>query len=326
MKIGTKKKGFLIMVLALVFVFASGGFSILFAGDYPSKPIRMIYPFPAGSGGDVAARILADAAGKELGVPVKVSNVTGGRGTIGAAKVAQAKKDGYEIGALPIGPSLTQPIFSAKLPYGTEDLQPICQYTYLPIVIIAGAHTPYKTTKEFIAYAKAHPGKVKFAHPGLGTVPYMMLKALEDASGIKMKGVPFKGLRPGITACVGGHVDIALAVAAPAMGLQKGGKVKILGLFAGERMKMIPEVPTVVEDGVKTYPQVWSGVFAPKGLEPATLKALNAGFAKAAQGQAYKDAMLKAKLPAAYLDSASFQAKIASDIKYFKAYKAKSGK
>lgn len=324
MKIGTKKKIFLIMVLTLVFVFAGSG--LLLAGDYPSKPIRMIYPFPAGSGGDVAARILADAVGRELGVPVKVSNVTGGRGTIGAATVAKAKKDGYEIGALPIGPSLTQPIFSGKLPYGTEDLQPICQYTYLPIVIIAGAHTPYKTTKEFIAYAKANPGKVKFAHPGLGTVPYMMLKALEDASGIKMKGVPFKGLRPGITACVGGHVDIALAVAAPAMGLQKGGKVTILGVFADKRMKLIPEVPTVVEDGVKTYPQVWSGVFAPKGIDPGALKALKAGFAKAAHGQAYKDAMLKAKLPAAYLDSTAFQAKIASDIKYFKAYKAKSGK
>ena len=106
-------------ILALFFLF---GQSPVVAADYPSKPIRIIYPFPAGSGGDIAARILADAVGKELGKPVKVSNVTGGRGTIGARQVVQAKKDGYEIGALPIGPSVTQPIFSEKLPYKTEDL------------------------------------------------------------------------------------------------------------------------------------------------------------------------------------------------------------
>ena len=294
------------------------------AGEYPSKPIRMIYPFPAGSGGDIATRIFADAASKALGQPVKVSNVTGGRATIGAAKVAQARKDGYELGSLPIGPAVTQPIFSAKLPYGTEDLEPICQFTYLPIVLIAGAHTPYKTTKELIAYAKKHPGEVKFAHPGLGTVPFFMLRALETQSGIKMKGVPFKGLRPGITATVGGHVDIALAVLGPAMGLQKGGKVNILGLFAGERTKTAPNVPTVEEDGVSTYPQLWTGIFAPKGIERAALKKLEKAFAEAAKSQEFANAMGKAKAPVSYLDKKAFQKKIEADIKYFKAYKAKA--
>ena len=294
------------------------------AGEYPSKPIRMIYPFPAGSGGDIATRIFADAASKALGQPVKVSNVTGGRATIGAAKVAQAKKDGYELGSLPIGPAVTQPIFSAKLPYGTQDLEPICQFTYLPIVLIAGAHTPYKTTKELIAYAKKHPGEVKFAHPGLGTVPFFMLRALETAAGIEMKGVPFKGLRPGITATVGGHVDIALAVLGPAMGLQKGGKVNILGLFAGERSKMAPDVPTVEEDGVSTYPQLWTGIFAPKGIERAALKTLEKAFAEVAKSPEFIDAMGKAKAPVSYLERKAFQKKIAADIKYFKEYKAKS--
>lgn len=294
------------------------------AGEYPSKPIRMIYPFPAGSGGDIASRIFADAASKTLGQPVKVSNVTGGRATIGAAKVAQAKKDGYELGSLPIGPVVTQPIFSAKLPYGTEDLEPICQFTYLPIVLVAGAHTPYKTTKDLIAYAKKHPGEVKFAHPGLGTVPFFMLRALETATGITMKGVPFKGLAPGVTATVGGHVDIALAVLGPAMGLQKGGKLNILGLFASERSKLAPDVPTVEEDGVATYPQLWTGIFAPKGIEPAALKKLENAFAEAAKSREFVEAMGKAKAPVSYLERKAFQQKIATDVKYFKAYKAKS--
>lgn len=320
----TNLKILLIAVIVVSGMLMFGVSSPALAGDYPSKPIRMIYPFPAGSGGDINTRIFAEALSKTLGQPVKVSNVTGGRATIGAAKVAQAKKDGYELGSLPIGPAVTQPIFSAKLPYGTEDLEPICQFTYLPIVLIAGAHTPYKTTKELIAYAKKHPGEVKFAHPGLGTVPFFMFKALETATGISIKGVPFKGLRPGVTAAVGGHVDIALAVLGPALGLQKGGKVNILGLFASERSKMAPDVPTVEEDGVATYPQVWSGIFAPKGIDPAVLKTLEKACAEAAKSPEFVDGMRKAKAPVSYLDRKAFQQKIAADIKYFKAYKAKT--
>ncbi|MGD9033156.1 MAG: tripartite tricarboxylate transporter substrate binding protein [Desulfobacteraceae bacterium] len=317
-------KNLLIVAIVVSGMLVIGTRAPVMGGDYPSKPIRMIYPFPAGSGGDIATRIFADAASKALGQPVKVSNVTGGRATIGAAKVAQAKKDGYEIGSLPIGPAVTQPIFSAKLPYGTEDLEPICQFTYLPIVLVAGAHTPYKTTKELIAYAKKHPGEVKYAHPGLGTVPFLMLRALETQTGIQMKGVPFKGLRPGITAAVGGHVDIALAVLGAALGLQKAGKLNIMGVFAGERLDLAPNVPTVEEDGVATYPQLWTGIFAPKGLAPAVLKKLESAFAEAAKSPEFGKAMLKAKSPVLYLDRNAFQQKIAADIKYFKAYKAKA--
>jgi len=295
-------------------------------GEYPDRPIRMIYPFPAGSGGDIATRIFADAMAKELGQPVKVTNVTGGRATIGAAKVAQAKKDGYEIGSLPIGPAVTQPIFSQKLPYKTEDLEPICQFTYLPIVIVAGSHTPYKTIKGLVDYAKKNPGKVTFAHPGLGTVPYLMMKALESATGIEMKGVPYKGLAPGVTAVVGGHVDVAPAVLAGVIGLKKAGKLNIMGLFANERMSLAPDIPTVEEDGVKIYPQLWTGIFAPKGIDGKALKRLEAACAKAAKSKDFIEAMTKAKQPVFYLDSSAFQAKIKSDIQYFKAYKAKSQK
>jgi tripartite-type tricarboxylate transporter receptor subunit TctC len=309
-------------ILATLFFMGSAAM----AGDYPDKPIRMIYPFPAGSGGDISTRILADAASKVFGKPVKVSNVTGGRATIGAAKVARARKDGYEIGSLPIGPAVTQPIFSGKLPYKTDDFAPICQFTYLPIVLAAYADAPFKTTKELIEYAKAHPGQVKYAHPGLGTVPYMMMKALEKSAGIKMKGLPFKGLRPGVTAAVGGHVEIALSVAAGAVGFQKAGKLNILGVFAGERMKLMPDVPTMDEDGVKDYPMLWTGIFAPKGTPDPVLQTLEAGFSKAVKEKKFIDAMTKAKMPILYLDSKAFKAKIDKDIKYFKSYKTEKMK
>lgn len=319
-KVLYKAVGCGLMALAALAWALPGGPAL--AGGYPAKPIRMIYPFPAGSGGDIGTRILAEAMSKALGVPVKVSNITGGRGTIGAAAVAKARPDGYEIGSLPIGPALTQPIFSGKLPYQTSDLAPICQFTYLPIVLVATAKAPYKTTKGLIAYAKKHPNQVTYAHPGIGTVPYMMLKALESSAGLQMKGVPFKGLRPGVTAAVGGHVDLALAVAAGAVGFSKAGKLNILGVFASKRMKLLPAVPTMDEDGVKNYPMLWTGIFAPKATPAAVRKKLEDSLARVVASPPFQKAMTKAKLPVYFLDSKEFAAKIASDIDYFKKYKA----
>lgn len=290
---------------------------------YPKKPLRLIYPFPAGSGGDMVTRIFADGLSKELGKPVKVSNVTGGKGTIGAAQVAKGRNNGYEIGALPIGPAVTQPIFSTKLPYKTADVEPICQFTYLPIVLVASNNAPFKNTKELINYAKKNPGKVKYGHPGLGTVPYMMIQALVQSAGIELKGIPFKGLQPGVTAAVGGHVDVALSVAAAAEGFRKAGKLNVLGVFAGERMEQFPRVSTLDEDGVKDYPMLWTGIFTPKGIAPDILKKLEESCAKVSKSASYTKAMKKAKMPVSYLDKNDFKAKIDADVKYFNAYKAK---
>lgn len=292
------------------------------AGDFPDKPIRVVYPWPAGSGGDIATRLFAEHASKVLGVPVKVTNVPGGRGTIGAAEVARAKPDGYTIGSLPIGPAVTQPLFAKGLPYKTQDLAPICQFTYLPIVLIASPKAPYKTLAEFMAYGKANSGKIKFAHPGVGSVPYLAMVALAQHGGFEMTGVPYKGLRPGVTAVVGSHVDVAPAVLAGAVKFAAAGKLKILALMAPKRMAMAPDVPTVEEFGVKTYPQVWTGIFAPKATPAPVLAKLRAGFAKAAASEAFIAAMTKAKQPVAFMDAEAFAAKIAADIKYFQAFKA----
>ena len=185
--------------------------------------------------------------------------------------------------------------------------------------------------KELIEFAKKHPGQVTYAHPGLGTVPYIMLKStkeLEKSAGIKMKNerVPFKGLRPGVTAAVGGHVDVALSVAAGAVGFQKAGKLNIPGLFSGERMALMPKVPTMDEDGVKDYPMLWTGVFAPKGTPAPILKAIEEGLSKTVKEKKFVDAMTKAKMPILYLDSKAFKAKIDKDVKYFEAYKAQTMK
>ncbi|RJX36008.1 MAG: tripartite tricarboxylate transporter substrate binding protein [Desulfarculus sp.] len=318
----------LLFTLALVL---AGGLVALpairaLAGGFPDKPIQLIYPWPAGSGGDIASRLLAEAAGKQLGVPVKVINKAGGQGTIGAAEVAQAKPDGYVLGSLPIGPALTQPIFAKGLPYKTSDLVPICQFTYLPMVLIANPKTPYKNLKEFLAYAKKNSGQVKYGHPGVGSVPYLAMKALEQYGGFTMIGVPYKGLRPGVTAVVGGHVDAAPAVLAPALKLAQGGKIKILALFATKRMGLAPQVPTVEEFGIKTYPQVWTGVFAPKGLAADVLAKLRESFAKACANDGFNKAMAKAKQPVAYLDAKAFAAKIAADQKYFRTFAAEQKK
>ncbi len=293
------------------------------AADYPSRAIRVIYPWPAGSGGDIATRLLADAVGRVLGQPVKVMNVAGGRGTIGAARVARAKPDGYVLGSLPIGPALTQPLFAKGLPYKTTSLEPICMFTYLPLVLVAGPQAPYKNLKQFIAYARKHPGKIIYAHPGIGSVPYLAMRALGDYAKIKMRGVPFRGLRPGVTAVVGGHVSVAPAALAGVIGFAKAGRLRILALFAAKRLALAPQVPAVEEFGIKTYPMVWTGVFAPKGLKPAILKKLQSALAKAIHNKKFVAAMGRAKQPVLYLNRAAFQKKIQADIKYFQAFKAR---
>jgi tripartite-type tricarboxylate transporter receptor subunit TctC len=296
------------------------------AAGYPDKSILLVYPFAAGSGGDISTRALADVVSKILGQSVKVTNVAGGRGTIGAADVAHARKDGYKLGSLPTGPAVTQTVFTPNLTYTTNDFEPICQFTYFPIVIVAGPDKPYKTVKQLIEYAKNNPGKVVFAHPGQGSIPYMMMKALESEAGIKMKGIPFKGLAPGVAAAVGGHVDIALAIYAGAVSFKDAGKLNILGLFAEKRMEIAPEIPTVREDGIKIYPQNWCGIFAPKGLDPAILSTIKEAFAEAVNSPEFESAMEKIKLPIEYLDSEKFAQKISHDIKYFGTYKAETEK
>ncbi len=289
------------------------------AEDYPTKSIRLIYPFAAGSGGDLSTRLLADIVSKILKAPVKVTNVTGGMGTLGAAQVAQARKDGYELGSLPTGPAVTQPVFNPKLSYKPTSYDPIIQFTYFPIVLVAGVDKPYKNIGQLIAYAKKHPGQVTFGHPGQGSIPYMMMKALEAATGAKLTGIPFSGLAPGVTAAVGGHVDIAVAIYAGVVGFQKAGKLNILGLFASERMKFAPEVPTVKEDGVTEYPQNWCGIFAPKGLDPKIRNKLEAAFTTAVKSREFAAAMARIQLPIECLNSKDFAAKIAHDVKYYSA-------
>jgi len=324
MKKDTKRSS-MFVVAGVVFALLVGTpFTAALGKEYPSKPIQMVYPWPAGSGGDIATRLLAEAATKVLGQPVKVINVPGGNGTIGAAQVAKAKKDGYELGSLPIGPAVTQTVFSKDLPYTTADLEPICQFTYLPLVLVAGAHTPYSTLDEFVTYAKSNPDKVVFCIPGVGSVPHLAMLSLETGFGIKMKGVPYKGLAPGVTALVGGHVDVAPASLAGVQSFQKAGKLRILALFAGKRLDLAPDVITVEERGIKTYPNIWTGIFGPKGMNPAVFKKLETSLAKAVGTKEFVDAMLKAQQPVVYLDSKAFRDKIAADLKYFKKFAAET--
>jgi tripartite-type tricarboxylate transporter receptor subunit TctC len=311
--------------LRTLFVWLSvlGAIGILFQGTrasaaaYPRKPIQLIYPWPAGSGGDIATRLLADHVSKVLGVPVKVTNMPGGQGTIGTAKLVKATPDGYEIGSLPIGPAVTQPIFAPDLPYKTSDLAPICQFTYLPVVLIARADAPFNTFKEFFEYAKQHSGELKYAHPGVGAVPYLDMVALEKQGGFNMVGVPYKGLAPGVTAVVGGHVDLAPAVLSGVVEFQKAAKLKILALFSSKRLDTAPQVPSVEEFGVKVYPKLWTGIFAPKGLKPEVFSRLSEAFATAVKDHDFLKAMATAKQPVDYLDAKAFAARIEKDRVYF---------
>jgi tripartite-type tricarboxylate transporter receptor subunit TctC len=299
--------------------------SVAIAGEYPSKPIRLIYPFPAGSSGDIASRLLADEASKVLGVVIPVTNVAGGDGTIGGAEVAHAKPDGYTLGSLTPTAAIYQPFFS-KLTYETSDFLPICQFTLLPILLVSNAERPFKTAAEFVEYAKKHEGELVAGHPGDRSGPHLSLMAFLDTFGIKMKIIPFKGIAPSLASCVGGHVDIVPASLAATIPYRDAGKLRILVLFAKERVKILPDVPVVGELGVKMFPQIWTGLFAPKGTPEEILQKLYKAFGQAAQSETFLEKMAKIKQPAEFLDHKDFAERIASDIEFIRDFSAKHKK
>jgi len=304
----------------IVAALALGFAPMALAAEYPSKPIRMIYPWPAGSGGDIAARLLADHVGKFFKVPVKVSNVEGGAGTIGTAELVKSKPDGYTIGVIPIGPAVTQPTFNKKLPYKTEDMDPVCMFTFMPTVLVAGMQTPYSTFQEFVAYGKANSGKITMANSGAGSVPTILITNVGEVNGFNMISVPFKGLGPSVTAIVGGHVDVSTAFLAGVIKFSQAGKLKILATFLPNRIEAIPDVPSVEEFGIKDNPFVWSGVFTPKNLDPDVKKRIAEAFAKAVNSEDFKKAMAKAELLVNYQDAATFAGHIKKDQKIFGAF------
>ena len=246
---------------------------------YPTKPINFIIGYPAGGTTDVCARPLVAAASKILGQPVIVVNKPGGASVIAVATLKNEKPDGYTIGILPSGAVLSQHM--RKVPYDSaKDFTPIVQYAVYLYGLVVKPDSPWKTFKEFIDYAKANPGKIRYSTAGPGTPQHLVMERLARKEKIKWTHIPFEGGPPAIANLLGGHVEASSQTTEWKKNVEAG-TLRLLAVYGEKRMIDFPNVPTLLELGYNIIAPSLICVVGPKGLSPQIVEILHGAFKKA---------------------------------------------
>jgi tripartite-type tricarboxylate transporter receptor subunit TctC len=241
--------------------------TIAAAQTYPSRPIQMIVPFPAGGPTDVYARLVGKLLGEELGQPIIVENRPGATGLIGTNAVKGAAPDGYTLlytsnSAHVIGPLLRDP-----QPFDpVADFTPITEPMRYPLYLLTSTKVPAKTFKEFIELAKSQPGKLTYSSVGAGSGGHLACELMNRAAGIQVLHVPYKGAAPAATALMSGEVDFMCDSVGNSQGSVKAGRMNGLAVSSAKRLQIVPDVPTMIEEGISVEAYIWLGVFGPKGL------------------------------------------------------------
>jgi len=242
---------------------------------YPSRPVTVIVPFPAGGPSDVVARIVTEQMGKLIGQTMVIENVGGAGGTIGSARAAAAAADGYTLLAGSMGSHVSAPVLQPNVKYDSlRDFEPIGFTAHAPAVIVARKDFPAKDLRAFIAYLKQNGEAVKQAHGGIGASSHMACLMFSTATGVKPTLVAYRGTGPAMNDLVGGHVDFFCEQSVSVTEQIKAGAIKAYGVSAASRLASLPDVPTARELGIKYDMSIWAGIFAPKGTPPAVVARL----------------------------------------------------
>ncbi|HET7297334.1 MAG TPA: tripartite tricarboxylate transporter substrate binding protein [Burkholderiales bacterium] len=300
-----------------------------FAQQYPSKPITMIVPFPPGGVADIVGRPLAAQMEKSLKQPVVVTNRTGAGGAVGMAAVAKSAPDGYTIlmglSSISIFP-VSDRIMGRTPAYEMKDFAPIALITADPTVLVVGADSPWKTLQEFVASAKAYPGKINYSSSGVYGTLHVAMEIFAHAAGIKLFHVPYQGGGPAVTALLGGQVHALASGPAAAIGQIKAGKMRALASWSTERLPLLPEIPTFKELGYDAEFYIWSGVFAPAATPAPVIDRLRIAVREAATSAEFKSTMEKVSTPVSYLDAPAFRSYWERDAARLKAALEKIGR
>jgi tripartite-type tricarboxylate transporter receptor subunit TctC len=248
------------------------------AQDWPSKPIRLNVPFPAGGGTDILSRVLANRLAETLKQPVLVENKPGAGGNIGVDATAKAAPDGYAIVMGQTANLAINPTLYTNLPYDpVRDLVPVALVADSPVVLVVGAESRFKTLAGIIAAARAKPGDLTYASPGNGTVSHLVGELLQQTAGVKMQHIPYKGASQALTDLMGGRVDLFLSSVPSALAQIKGGKLRAVAVTSKRRSPSLPDVQTVAEAGFPGFDATtWFGILAPAKTPQAVVDKLNA--------------------------------------------------
>ncbi len=252
------------------------------AQKFPDKPIRFIVPFPPGGGNDILARALAPKMGEFLGQPVVIDNRAGAGGNIGTDLAAKSPPDGYTI-LIASNQVTINPWLYSKLPFDIEkDFVAVAQAASVPMVLAVHPSVPANTLKEFIALAKASPGRFNHGTPGNGTPQHIAFEVFNHAAGVKVTHIAYKGTGPAIADLIGGQVQAAIGTMASLEQHVKAGKLRALGVTTPKRSSTMPSVPTIAEAALPGFEvPLWYSILAPAGTPREVVARLSAEIAKA---------------------------------------------
>ncbi|MCB1999629.1 MAG: tripartite tricarboxylate transporter substrate binding protein [Burkholderiaceae bacterium] len=247
------------------------------AQDYPSRPVRLIVPYPVGGASDITARLVADKLSKKWGQGVIVENKAGANGIIGTAEIAKAAPDGYTIG-LVASSHVGNPFSYKNVPFDTlNDLQPVTQTATVQLGLVVNPKLGVNNVQELVALLKQQPGKIDYATTGPGGNPHLFAEVFMQLTGTQMTQIPYKGSSSAHPDLLSGQVSVmfdAVAAVAPHV---KAGKLKLLGVSGATRASLLPDVPTLQEAGVKGYAMAsWGGIIAPAKVPRPVIQKLNA--------------------------------------------------
>jgi tripartite-type tricarboxylate transporter receptor subunit TctC len=287
-----------LLAVSLVLSFAMVPLAHAADAEYPSKPIRLLVPYPPGAGTDATARIVAEALSKELGQSVVVENKPGASGVIGTDFVAKSAPDGYTLLWTSTDSMSTVPALRTRIPYKVPD-----DFTYIAKVAETGMSLaispkiPAKTVAEFVAYAKANPGKLSYGSSGTGGMPHLATLLFAKYADIKMVHVPYKGIAAAMTDLLGGQLDFVLLTPVTIVPYLNSDKMRVIGITAPTRSPMLPNAPTIKEEG---YPQatatVWYGLFGPARMPANVVDRLQKAIGTVAQQPSVREKMAQAGL------------------------------
>lgn len=246
------------------------------AQSYPSKPIRLILPFPPGSPSDMVGRTIGQKLSSQIGQSIVPDNRAGAGGTLGLTAAARSAPDGYTV--LVTSPTIAiSPLLYANLQFDSlKDFAPVARLASIENVMVVHPSVPARTLKEFIALARAHPGKLNYGSGGAGTTNHLGNELLKSLQRINMVHVPYKGATLAAGALISGEVDEVILGVAPALPFIKSGRVRPLAVLSEKRVKTLPAVPTAEESGVPGLKiAIWYGMFVPAGTPPEVIARLN---------------------------------------------------
>jgi len=293
---------------------------IALAQAWPSKPIRLVVPYPPGGSTDLLARTIGQKVGEALGQQIIVDNRAGAGGMLGSEIVARSAPDGY---TLLLGTGATHGLtllLSKAIPYDpVKDFTPIAAAVEVPIILCVSLQVPAATARELVDYAKKNPGKLAYGSSGTGSPHHLSGELLRQVAGIDVVHVPYKGAAPAVQDLIGSQIPMVFTTLSTALPHIKAGKIRAIGFVEAKRQPSVPEIPTIGES-VPGYvmPASWLGFFAPAGLPDPILRRLNAEIVKAVQSPDVRAKLETAGMPVVGTGSEEFAKMVKDDIETFR--------